>query len=43
MKHVELSPVGNGYWMYTVYIDGRIIVVGISQNRERAERAASLA
>ena len=42
-KRVEFNPVANGYWMYTVYIDGRATVVGISQSRDRAEHAASLA
>ena len=41
MKHIEITPSCDGLWMYTVYINGRITIVGLSQSRERAERAAS--
>ena len=43
MKRVSITPTRAGDWLYTVYIDGRVVVVGMSVSRERAELAAKLA
>ena len=41
MKRVTITPTRAGEWLYTVYIDGRVVVVGMSATRERAELAAN--
>lgn len=41
MKHVEIMPAAAGLWLYLVYFDGRISVVGLSATRQRAEEAAA--
>lgn len=43
MKRIVITPSRAGPWFYTVYIDGRVVVVGMSATRERAEVQAKLA
>lgn len=43
MKRVVISPTAAGQWLYTVYVDERVVVVGVSETREAAETQASLA
>jgi len=40
MKNVTISRTRAGQWFYAVYIDGRAVVVGMSDTREGAEAEA---
>lgn len=41
MKHVEITRAAAGLWLYLVYFDGRISVVGLSSTPERAAAEAA--
>ncbi|HYC48954.1 MAG TPA: hypothetical protein VED01_26045 [Burkholderiales bacterium] len=43
MKQVVITRTCAGQWLYTIYIDGRVVVVGMSSTRTRAEEEARLA
>lgn len=43
MKRIVITPTPAGEWLYTVYIDGRVVVVGMSVSRDRAVLAAKRA
>ncbi len=43
MKRVEILPATDGKWLYLVYFNGRIALIGLCITRERAEEQAKLA
>ena len=43
MKRVVISPTRAGQWFYTIYIDDRVVIVGMSPTHEGAELQARLA
>ena len=43
MKSIVITRTCAGHWLYTLYIDGRAVVIGSSPTRARAEEQAKLA
>lgn len=43
MRHIDIVQTDSGQWLYTVYINGRITIVGSANSREAAEQEARLA
>jgi hypothetical protein len=43
MKGIHVTHARDGWWIYTVWIYGRPVVVGRARTRERAEHEAHIA
>ena len=43
MKEVFITLTRAGKWLYTVCIDGRVVLVGLSLTRDAAEAQAKMA
>jgi hypothetical protein len=43
MKRIVISHTPAGDWFYTIYIDERAVIVGMSPSRDDAEAQARLA
>lgn len=43
MKQIVITKTCAGRWLYTILIDGRVVIFGQATTRERAETEARLA
>ena len=42
MKRVVITRTCAGQWLYTVYLDERVIIIGLSMTRDGAESQARM-